>query len=160
MLQILNQSSNIEPECNFDRNYFLKLKLSSFTSLTDIYLNNKNGGYEESYSFPMHGASQVRTLDANGDGFDDLLVGAYFAEDERNRLMLLLHDGNPSDLAYIPHRITEANLGRWMVINKGDVDGDGDVDAVIGSFVISKQSSSIVKEEDKTNLLILLNKSK
>ena len=127
-----------------------------------VYLNNQHGGYEESYSFPMHGASQVRTLDANGDGFDDLLVGAYFAEDERDQLLLLLHNGNPKDLDYLPQRIAEANLGRWMVINKGDVDGDGDLDAVIGSFVISKKSSSInIKgAKDQTNLLLLLNKSK
>ncbi len=127
-----------------------------------VYLNNQNGGYEEAYSFPMHGASQVRTLDANGDGFDDLLVGAYFAEDDNDRLLLLLHNGNSEEVGYSPQRIAAANAGRWMVINKGDVDGDGDLDAVIGSFVISKNGSDVNKNgvAGQTNLLLLLNKSK
>jgi len=126
-----------------------------------VYLNNQNGGFEEAYTFPMHGASQVQTLDANGDGFDDILVGSFFAIDERDRLMLLLHNGSTTELNYEPLRFAEANIGRWMVINKGDVDNDGDLDAVIGSFEISRKPSTANKkgEENQTDILLLLNKS-
>lgn len=126
-----------------------------------IYLNNKKGRFEETYSFPLHGATQVQTLDANGDGFNDILVGSFFAIDKKDRLMLLLSDGDRNKINYTPYRFLEAQEGRWMVMNTGDIDGDGDKDAIIGSFEIVSQSGFNEKgEKGQTDLLLLLNKSK
>jgi len=52
-----------------------------------VYLNNKKGRFDEAYTFPLHGATQVQTLDANGDGRIDLLVGCFFAIDNTDAII-------------------------------------------------------------------------
>lgn len=125
-----------------------------------VYLNNKNGRFEEAYTFPLHGATQVQSLDANGDGRMDLLVASFFAIDDSNNLILLIDDGVEGEISYTPYQVSESNEGRWMVMDAGDVDGDGDTDAILGSFKnVNYDQPQKEKEGAATDILLLLNQS-
>jgi len=125
-----------------------------------VYLNNKKGRFDEAYTFPLHGATQVQTLDANGDGRIDLLVGCFFAIDKSNNLLLLIDDGKGNEISYSAHRIDESSEGRWMVMDAADVDGDGDTDAIIGSFKhIDYSLLEMAKEKTAPDILLLINQS-
>ncbi|UWX56041.1 FG-GAP-like repeat-containing protein [Maribacter litopenaei] len=48
-----------------------------------------------------------------------------------------LENKNPDQFLFEPYRMDSSNLGRWMLMDTGDVDQDGDVDIVLSSFSYS-----------------------
>ena len=39
-----------------------------------------------------------------------------------------------SPFTFKPRTLTDVSLGRWLTMDAGDLDGDGDLDIVLGSF--------------------------
>jgi len=76
--------------------------------------------------------------DVNGDGYDDVLVGAYnYDHPEVDEGVVFLYLGGPGGLASAPSWIAESNqpgahLGDKLA-SAGDVNGDGYDDVVIGA---------------------------
>jgi len=76
--------------------------------------------------------------DTNGDGYSDVLIGAYKYDDgqtDEGRIFLFL--GSASGLAAAPDWTSDSNqndarLG-WSLAAAGDVNGDGYADAIVGS---------------------------
>lgn len=80
------------------------------------------------------GLNQTAFRDLDGDGDLDLLVGAANGDDINN-LLVLRNTGTPQVANFVvedSNIIKEIDVGSYAVPAFGDLDGDGDLDALIG----------------------------
>jgi hypothetical protein len=80
--------------------------------------------------------------DTNGDGFDDLLVGANYYDDSLTRTYLVL--GPVSGTFNLGHADATLIGGSESVASAGDVDGDGSSDILVGSSVGDDEDAWLV----------------
>jgi len=99
-----------------------------------LYLNDGKSAFKEVYFFPMEGAYKVVPADFDLDGDLDLAAIAFYPDFADPLSFVLLE--NRGTLQLKPFTFPEANAGRWMVMDAGDLDTDGDTDIVLGSFVM------------------------
>ncbi len=91
--------------------------------------------FEEVFFYPMYGAFGAHAADFDQNGILDIAAISYFpdyvsAADEG--FVLLKGEGN---YVYSAHTFENAGLGRWLVMDTGDVDGDADIDILLGSNI-------------------------
>ncbi len=101
-----------------------------------IYLNRGDLRFEEAYFYPMYGAFGARAADFDNDGDLDIVAISFypdFAADRRESFTYLQNDGG---LVFSAYTNEELMGGRWMTLDVGDMDGDGDVDVVLGGAYI------------------------
>jgi FG-GAP repeat/FlgD Ig-like domain/FG-GAP-like repeat len=85
------------------------------------------------------GRSVATAGDVNGDGFSDIIVGAWQADNgETDEGQAFVYHGSPSGLAASPAWTGEANQAStfygFSVATAGDVNGDGYSDVIVGAF--------------------------
>lgn len=102
---------------------------------------------ESDQEFAEFGSSVVGAGDVNGDGFADVLVGAWrFTNGEAEEGAAFLYLGGANGLATMPAWTTESNdafgyLGR-SVAGAGDVNGDGYSDVLVGAYGFDNEGSA------------------
>ncbi|MEW6441693.1 MAG: FG-GAP-like repeat-containing protein [bacterium] len=82
----------------------------------------------------MQGQSGI-ALELDGDGMEDLVVGAPYAKRRGGRGALLVYSGRPNGFRERPSAVWEGegNLG-WQLASLGDVDDDGRADFAAAAF--------------------------
>ena len=64
-----------------------------------------------------------------------MLAISYFPDYAKSNEERLVYLENLGNLKFKASSFPEANIaGRWLVMDKGDLDGDGDTDVVLGAF--------------------------
>jgi hypothetical protein len=99
-----------------------------------VFVNGGRGKYTERYFFPMPGAYDVVARDFDGDGDVDLAAVAFFTDTTAGRPLPFVYLENLGGLRFRASTAAGADQGRWLRIDAGDVDGDGDDDLVLGAF--------------------------
>ena len=99
-----------------------------------IYLNDGKMNLKESWFYPINGAFKTLARDFDGDGDLDLAVISFFPDFSRSVPEGFVYLENRGGMKFSPHTFDGANQGRWISMDAGDVDGDGDIDLVLGAF--------------------------
>jgi hypothetical protein len=100
-----------------------------------IFENDGHNRFKEVFFYPMHGAYMAVPHDFDGDGNMDIAAISFFPDFEEgaDRGFLLLK--NQGNMEFSPYTFDEVIDGRWIVMDVGDIDGDGDLDIILGGMV-------------------------
>jgi hypothetical protein len=99
-----------------------------------IYLNDGANHFTEKFSYPLPGAYRALARDFDGDGDLDIAAIAFYP-DFTAAPESFVYLENIGELKFVPRTLPEATAGRWLTMDAGDLDGDGDIDLALGSFV-------------------------
>ena len=102
-----------------------------------VYLNDGDNAFTEHFFFPMYGASKALAADFDADGDLDIAGIAMYADFVRHPEAGFVYLENQGDLQFEAAQIPDAADGRWLTMDAGDLDGDGDTDVVLGSFTLN-----------------------
>ncbi|MEP7001125.1 MAG: VCBS repeat-containing protein [bacterium] len=99
-----------------------------------IFLNDGRGHYGEKYFFPMPGAYKAIARDFDGDGDIDIAAISFFPDYASGNPLSFVYLENVGGLQFKAWTFAEADRGRWLTMDAGDLRGNGSVDIVLGSF--------------------------
>lgn len=99
-----------------------------------IYLNDGHGKFRESWFYALNGAYKAMAADFDGDGKLDLAAISFFPDYLANSSESFVCFENSGGLNFSPKSFPECTLGRWLMMDVADADGDGAPDIVLGSF--------------------------
>lgn len=99
-----------------------------------IFLNDGQNHFRQHFFYPMHGAYRAIPADYDQDGDTDFALIAFFPDFSRTPEQSFVYLENQGDLQFQAYTFDEATQGRWIVMDAGDIDQDGDVDIALGSL--------------------------
>jgi len=122
-----------------------------------IYTNDGRNNYTQQYFFHINGCFKAMARDFDNDGDLDIASISFFADYSSRPEEGFVYLQNNGRFNFRPYNIPEANKGRWLTMDAGDVDGDGKIDLVLGNFSAPGMIKSPVQFEKGPPFLLLKN---
>lgn len=99
-----------------------------------IYMK-KGGKYDEVFFYPQHGAFKAVARDFDKDGDLDIASVSYFPDYQSSPRESFVYLENKGGMKFEASTFRECIGGRWLTMDADDIDGDGDIDMVLGSNI-------------------------
>lgn len=100
-----------------------------------VYLNKGDFTYEQAYFYPVNGCTKAIAADFDGDGDLDIGSIAFFADLQHRPAEKFIYFEQTGGLQFLPHAVPQlVEQGRWICMDAGDYDQDGDLDIVLGNY--------------------------
>jgi hypothetical protein len=124
-----------------------------------VFKDKGNQQYQKTNFFPIDGATKALARDFDKDGDIDIACIAFFSN---------FSDNSTSNFIYLENNkgnfeakgLDIQKQGRWLVMDAEDVDGDGDIDIVLGSHPFGETISPHLDEwRNSTGVLLLSNQT-
>jgi hypothetical protein len=107
-----------------------------------IFLNDGNNRFNQKYFFPVNGCYKAIARDYDNDGDLDIAAISFFADYRHQPEEGFVYLENKGSYDFVPYSLPEAQTGRWLTMDAGDVDHDGKIDLLLGNFA---SGPSIIK---------------
>lgn len=100
-----------------------------------VFMNDGDLNFKENLFYPLPGAYGARWLDVDLDGDLDIVGISFFPDFTNHPVDLIILQQNESG-KFDARRIPLSEFGRWIVMDVGDLDQDGDQDIALGSLTM------------------------
>ncbi len=112
-------------------------------------------------SFPINGCFKAVARDFDLDGDPDIAAISYFADYKQRPEESFVYLQNNGSNKFEAFSIPQHSLGRWLTLDVGDLDGDGDQDIVLGNMSIGPSNfASNRKWRSGPEFILLENKTR
>lgn len=130
-----------------------------------VYINEGDLEFSERYFYPMYGAYGVEAHDFDLDGDIDIAAYAFNPDFNLEKPENFIFLEQIELFVFTPRMHSSTRDGRWLTMDAGDLDGDGDVDIALGAGYVpaglSVNHIDLLKElmEEGPSLLFLENRT-
>lgn len=101
-----------------------------------IFYNDGHNRFNEKYFLPVYGAQKAIPADFDNDGDIDIASIAFYPDYEKHAEETFIYWENNGNSTYKRYTFSGFADGRWLTMDAGDMDGDGDKDIILGSALI------------------------
>jgi hypothetical protein len=127
-------------------------------------MNDGKNNFGQKVFLPVNGPCKAIARDFDGDGDLDIASISYFPDYDHHPEESFIFWENTGNLSFKPSSFNNASMGRWLTMEAGDIDHDGDIDLVLGNakFPLGHIPDSLMKNWNKysPSLVILKNQTK
>ncbi len=100
-----------------------------------VYQNMGNGEFNEVFFIPLNGAFKAVARDFDGDGDLDIAAISFFPDYDKSPEESFVYLENKGNNQFTAGTFKDHLAGRWLTMDVADIDGDGDLDILLGSHI-------------------------
>ncbi len=113
-----------------------------------LYSGQEDGTFEQTLFFPLDGATEAVAEDFDLDGDLDIAAVAYYPNIEQgldeSGFVFLENDEGAFTAEFVPGL---GELGRYIALSAGDIDGDGDTDIALANLTFGPDGPLVISQE-------------
>jgi hypothetical protein len=102
-----------------------------------IFVNEGKNRFKQKWEFPLQGASKAVARDFDRDGDLDIAAIAFFPDYIHKNPVSFVYLENSGGYNFTPSTLKDPSIGRWLTMETGDFDKDGDEDIALGKYLTS-----------------------